>query len=259
MSLPSLFVSHGAPDLPLYETAPAVEFLKQLGTQLPRPKAILAVSAHWETRSPAVSIAPQPETIHDFGGFPPETYAFQYPAPGAPELAERVEKLLTQAGMSVTLDPSRGLDHGAWEPLMLMYPAADIPVTQLSVQPRLGTAHHLQLGRAIAPLREDDVLILASGAATHNLRAFGGYAFDAAPPAWVAAFDQWLAAAIAQGDTDALLHYRQVAPHAADNHPSEEHFLPLLVAMGAGGDRGIQLHHSTTYGILSMAAYGFGQ
>lgn len=259
MSLPTLFVSHGAPDLPLYETAPAVEFLKHLGAQWPRPRAILVVSAHWETRSPAVSTALQPKTIHDFGGFPPETYAFQYPAPGAPELAERVEKLLTQAGMSVTLDPDRGLDHGAWEPLMLMYPAADIPVTQLSVQPRLGTAHHLQLGRAIAPLREDDVLILASGAATHNLRAFGGYAFDAAPPAWVAAFDQWLAAAIAQGDTDALLHYRQVAPHAADNHPSEEHFLPLLVAMGAGGDRGIQLHHSTTYGILSMAAYGFGQ
>ncbi|GAB4159646.1 MAG: class III extradiol ring-cleavage dioxygenase [Cyanobacteria bacterium J069] len=262
MTLPSLFVSHGAPDLP-FQDAPAVDFLKQLGAQLPRPKAILVVSAHWETRSPAVSTALQPQTIHDFNGFSPEAYALQYPAPGAPELAERVGKLLTAAGLTVTLDPDRGLDHGAWEPLLLMYPDADIPLTQLSVQPGLGAAHHLQhhlqLGQAIAPLRQEAVLILASGAATHNLRAFGGYTFDAAPPAWVTEFDQWLEAAIAQGDVDALLSYRQVAPHAAQNHPSEEHFLPLLVALGAGGGRGTQLHHSTTYGILSMAAYAFGE
>lgn len=259
MSLfPTVFVSHGSPDL-LIRESPVRDFLKQLGTQLGKPKAILVVSAHWPTQIPTVSTAAQATTIHDFWGFPKELYQMQYPASGAPKLAERTTKLLTQAGFKAETDSSRGLDHGAWEPLMLMYPQADIPVAQLSIQPQLGTSYHLQLGGALAPLRQEDVLILASGSTTHNLQAFGAYAFDATPPDWVKQFDDWLKASIADKDIGGLLDYRKQAPHAALNHPSDEHLLPLFVALGAGGSlaNATQLHTSFTYGVLSMAAYSF--
>lgn len=257
--LPAIFVSHGAPDLPLHPTSPVLDFLKNLAGQFSQPKAILAVSAHWSSAVPTVSTASDMETIHDFGGFPQELYQLTYPAAGAPELADRVAQHLTHAGFETATHPSRGLDHGAWEPLMLMYPEADIPVTQLSIQPALGTAHHFQLGQALAPLLHEDVLILASGAATHNLRQFSTYEFDAAPPEWVQQFDDWLSDAISRYDVDALIDYRQRAPYAAQNHPTEEHLLPLFVALGAGGEnaRAIQLHSSFTYGVLSMAAYAF--
>jgi 4,5-DOPA dioxygenase extradiol len=261
---PTVFVSHGSPDT-VVQPSPSQSFLKQLGTALgketllDKPKAILVISAHWLTRVPTVSAASQPKTIHDFSGFPSELYALNYPAPGAPELADRVAELLRTAELEVEIDRDRGLDHGAWEPLMLMYPEADIPVTQLSLQPALGTAYHLRLGRALASLRQEGVLILASGSTTHNLRAFRGQLLDAAPPDWVKQFDQWLAEAVAQNDVKAMLDYRQQAPYAAENHPSEEHFLPLFVALGAAEERsGKQLHSSFTYGILSMAAYAFG-
>ncbi|MBD3884056.1 dioxygenase [Phormidium tenue FACHB-886] len=255
---PAVFISHGSPDLLLRES-PAREFLQQLGTQLGKPNAILVVSAHWLTPIPTVSAAAQASTIHDFGGFSPELYQMKYPAPGAPKLAEQTIKLLAQAGFETETDPSRGLDHGAWEPLLLMYPQADIPVTQLSIQPRLGTSHHLQLGRALAPLQQEDVLILASGSTTHNLRAFGAYPFDAPPPDWVKQFDEWLKASIAANDIGSLLDYRRQTPYATQNHPSDEHLLPLFVALGAGGRaaKGTQLHTSFTYGVLSMAAYAF--
>lgn len=257
-TFPALFVSHGAPDL-LLHSSPARAFLQQLGTQLGTPNAILVVSAHWLTRVPTVSTASQMTTIHDFGGFPKALYELKYTPPGAPHVAERTGKLLTQAGFEAAFQPNRGLDHGAWEPLMLMYPDANIPVTQLSIQPTLGTSYHLQLGRALASLRQEGVLILASGAATHNPRTFGQYALDATPPPWAQAFDGWLATAIAHNDTDALLDYRQQAPHAMQNHPSEEHLLPLFVALGAGGESAqrTQLHTSFTYGAFSMAAYAF--
>lgn len=255
---PSLFVSHGSPDL-LLHPSPARSFLQELGTPLSQPRAILVISAHWLSSQPTVSAASKPETIHDFWGFPSELYQLDYPAPGAPELADRVTKLLTEAGIECQVDPDRGLDHGAWEPLMLMYPDASIPVTQLSIQPRLGTTHHLRVGRALAPLRQDGVLILASGAATHNLQAFKRYTLDAEPPQWVEQFDQWLATAILNHDIDALLDYHHLAPHAVQNHPTAEHLLPLFVAIGAAGteSRGKQLHTSFSYGILSMAAYAF--
>lgn len=257
-TFPALFVSHGSPDL-LLHSSPALNFLKQLGTQLSRPKAILVISAHWLTRVPTVSTAPQVTSIHDFGGFPNELYQMNYSAPGAPELAEQTTKLLAQAGFETEIHPNRGLDHGAWEPLMLMYPEANTPVTQLSIQPHFGTSYHLQLGRALAPLRQEGVLILASGTTTHNLRAFGQYAFDAVPPEWVQQFDRWLAEVIAHNNTDALLDYRKQAPYTTQNHPSEEHLLPLFVALGAGGETatGTQLHTSFTYGVFSMAAYAF--
>ena len=255
---PAIFVSHGAPTLPI-EASPAREFLSSLGKTLGKPQAILVVSAHWESGEAAVSAVAQPETIHDFFGFPQELYRLTYPVPGAPDLAMRVSQLLGGKGVVTHVHPTRGLDHGAWVPLLLMYPEADIPVTQLTVQPELGTAHHLQLGEALRPLREQGVLILGSGGATHNLYEFGRHRHDAPPPAWVTGFQEWLARTIEGGNKDDLLHYRERGPDAARNHPSEEHFLPIFASAGAGdpATAGRRIHRSHSYGILAMDAYRF--
>lgn len=243
----------------IIEPSPAREFLGGLGATVGRPDAILAVSAHWETSAPAISLAERPETIHDFFGFPQQLYQLRYAAPGAPALAQRVAGLLQGVGFEVERDPSRGLDHGAWVPLMLMYPQADIPVTQLSIQDDLGPAHHQRLGKALAALRDENVLILASGSATHNLAYFRRYAINDAAPDWVGDFREWIAAAIAEGREQDLLDYRRRAPHAAENHPTEEHFLPLFVAMGTRTPDvpGRRVHASETYGVLAMDAYWF--
>ncbi len=258
MSLPTIFVSHGAPDLPLRPSL-AREFLLGLGQQLEKPTAILVVSAHWNTAAPLISAATSPPTIYDFTGFPAELYRLTYPAPGAPQLAQRVNSLLTAAGFDSEVVPNRGLDHGAWNPLLLIYPDADIPVTQLSIQPHQDAAYHLRLGQAIAPLRDEGVLILASGSTTHNLWELGRQADELAPPAWVSDFVEWLTAKVLAGDTDALVNYRQLAPAAERNHPSPEHLLPMFVALGASGvgTKGSQLHASYTYDVLSMAAFSF--
>lgn len=257
-SFPAVFVSHGAPTLAI-EQNDTVDFLKRLGGELGKPSAILCVSAHWNTEVPTVSGAERPETIHDFGGFPDELYRMRYPAPGAPGIAKRVQGLLGDAGLACTISPERGLDHGAWVPLRLMYPEADVPVTQLSVQPSLGAEHHLRLGRALTPLLEEGVLILATGSVTHNLSRIGR---GDAPPEWAGEFDEWLSRKISDGALDELLDYRRLAPHAPLAHPTDEHLLPLFVAMGAGsgeaGVRGRGLHRGWTWGSLSMAAYGFG-
>lgn len=257
--LPALFVSHGSPMLAL-EDGPARRFLTGLAADLPRPKAILVVSAHWETRTPVVSAASAPETIHDFGrGFPKALFAIRYSAPGAPELAARTAELLTAAGLPVSVHPDRGLDHGAWVPLGLAWPDADVPMTQLSIQPHLGPEWHRRLGEALRPLREEGVLIVASGALTHNLGEFFGRDLDAEAPDWVVAFGNWMHGAVTEGRADEALDYRSRAPHAARNHPTEEHLLPLFVAMGAGtpGAAGRRLHSSHTYGVLAMDAYAF--
>jgi 4,5-DOPA dioxygenase extradiol len=252
MSLPTIFVSHGSPTL-ILEDVPARAFLASLGQLLPRPKAIVAVSAHWDTDVPAVSLARKPETIHDFYGFPEALYRLHYAAPGAPELAERVAKLTGAAH-----DPHRGLDHGAWVPAMLGWPAADIPIFQLSVQPAESPAHHIALGRKLASLREEGILVMGSGSATHNLRALvrGG---DCEPEPWAQGFDDWLAETLEKGDEAALADYRARAPYAREAHPTDEHFLPLHVAYGAAGvgAHGRALHRSFTLGNLSMASYAF--
>jgi 4,5-DOPA dioxygenase extradiol len=256
---PSLFVSHGAPTLAL-EKGGAAEFLRGYGERLGRPEAILVVSAHWETDVPTVGTTPTPETIHDFRGFPAELYQMRYAAPGAPELAERAARLV-ESGMGGTVrrDPRRGLDHGAWVPLSLMYPEADIPVTQLSILREGGPAAHLTLGEAIRPLRDEGVLVLASGSATHNLYEFRGFDYDSAPPGWVSEFGDWVAGAIAEGRTAELLDYRRLAPSAERNHPTEEHLLPLFTALGAAspGTFGERVHSSHTYGVLAMDVYAF--
>jgi 4,5-DOPA dioxygenase extradiol len=257
--LPTLFLSHGAPTLALSQ-GPAAAFLKTLPGLLPeRPKAILVISAHWETAEPRLTSAEQNTTIHDFGGFGPILHAMRYDAPGAPQVATRAKALLAGVGLNAELDPNRGLDHGAWVPLILAWPDGDIPVVQLSVQTARGPDYHLRLGRALAPLRNEGVLIIGSGSWTHDLSSFRGQPEDAPEPGWVLDFADWTDAALMQGRLDDLLNYRTLAPHARRNHPTEEHFLPLLTAVGAGGGVSARrLHRSTTYGVLHMDAYAFG-
>ncbi|NNG25825.1 dioxygenase family protein [Telluria aromaticivorans] len=258
-AFPTIFLSHGSPMLALQDS-PARRFLQGLGKSLERPRAILAVSAHWETRgSASVSLASLPETIHDFGGFPRALFKIQYPAPGAPWTAERAAALLEASGLPVTCNADRGLDHGAWVPLSLMYPDADIPVTQLSLVQGAGPREHERLGQALAALREEGVLVIGSGALTHNLSEFRGQPVDAPVPPWVSEFGSWMKARLEANDHAALLDYRRLAPSGARNHPSEEHLLPLYVAMGAAGPgaRTVQLHASFEHGILAMDAYAF--
>jgi 4,5-DOPA dioxygenase extradiol len=250
--LPALFVSHGSPTLPL-DDCPARDFLRGLGATLPKPKAILAVSAHWDTPAPLLNAVARNATIHDFSGFPRALYEMRYEAPGAPALAEETASLLNAANLPAGIDTLRGLDHGAWVPLTLMYPAADIPVLQFSIQRRMGAAYHIALGRALKPLRED-VLILASGGFVHNLHAL---AWEGGPePEWSQHFAAFMHdALIARRDED-LADYRARAPDAAQAHPYDDHLMPLLVAYGAG-EKSERLHSSVTFGSLRMDAYRF--
>lgn len=248
--LPALFISHGAPDL-LLQDLPASRFLRGLAATLPRPRAIVVASAHWTTAEVAVETGARPATIHDFSGFAPELYAQRYAAPGDPALARDLAGRLGAAGISAAC-ATRGFDHGVWTPLAMLYPEADIPVVALSVQPRRDAAHHLTVGTALAGLRDEGVLVIGSGAMTHNLGELMP-AIDEAP-AWVAAFDEWAATA----DAANLAAWRRLGPQAARNHPTPEHFLPLLVAMGAGGGRpGRVQHRSTTWGVLRMTMLAF--
>ena len=244
--------------MPLEKSA-ANDFLRGLGAALGRPEAILMVSAHWDTERPAVSGATRPETIHDFYGFPPALYQLKYPAPGAPLLAGRVARLLGERGIAADIDPERGLDHGAWTPLILAYPKADIPVAQFSIQSHLGPAHHLRLGEALRPLRDEGVLIIASGGATHNLRELSRQRGNPVPQGWAVEFNEWLAGALESHRTGDLVAYRDHAPQAVRNHPTDEHLIPLFVALGAGDPGGAtqRLHSSIDSGVISMDAYRF--
>lgn len=255
---PSIFVSHGSPMLALTDT-PARRFLAGLSAMLSRPRAVLVVSAHWETAVPTVNAVVRNETIHDFFGFPRALYELGYPAPGDAALARRIATLVEEAGFPTAVDETRGLDHGAWVPLMLAYPGADVPVLQLSVQTALGPRHAFEIGKAIAPLREQGVLVIGSGSFTHDLRRFRGQAVDAPEAGDVTEFSAWMDKAIARNDIASLLDYRAMAPHAHDEHPTEEHLLPLFAAIGAGGGgTARRLHNSTEHAILRMDAYGFG-
>jgi 4,5-DOPA dioxygenase extradiol len=248
---PALFVSHGAPTLPL-EDSPARDFLRGLGKNFPWPEVILAVSAHWETDRPTFTSAPRNSALHDFRGFPKPLYDLRYDAPGAPDTAMHLVQTLEGAGIPASLNDRRGLDHGAWVPLMLMYPAGDIPVVQLSIQPRQGVAAHMALGKALRPFREKG-LILASGGFVHNLMALdweGG-----AEPEWSSRFSDWMDTAMIERRDD-LVHYRSRAPEASRAHPTEDHIMPLFVAYGAG-ETSRRLHQSATFGSLRMDAYAF--
>lgn len=247
--LPSLFVSHGSPTVLIEEDSPGRAFLSQLGHQIEKPKSILIVSAHWETESPMVTAGGPLDTIHDFYGFADELYEMSYRAQGDGDLSKKVQ---TQLGARV--DERRGLDHGAWSALKLMYPDADIPVVQLSLQSHLPAQYHYDIGKKLSGLRKEGVLIIGSGAATHNLRALKW--FDKSPDAWAIAYEDWLAKVVAEQDHAGLLDARQRAPHYSMAHPVDEHWLPIYVAMGAGGDMRL-LHRGFEHRNLSMAAVAF--
>ncbi|MCD9096061.1 dioxygenase [Luteimonas fraxinea] len=255
--LPALYISHGSPMTAL-QPGQVGERLAELARTLPRPRAIVIASAHWLARAPLVGSAATPETIHDFGGFPQALFDIQYPAPGDTALSARVADLLQAAGLPPQLDPQRGLDHGVWVPLRLLYPDADIPVVLVSIQPGLGPAHQFQIGRALAPLRDEGVLVIGSGSITHNLHDWRSYD-EARQAPYVQPFIDWLEQRLAAEDVDALLDYRKQAPFAERAHPTDEHLLPLYVAMGAGGTpmRAQRIDAGIDMGFLAMDIYRF--
>lgn len=255
--LPTLFISHGSPMLALEPGASAAP-LARLAAELPRPRAILVVSAHWETPDLRVTASPQPKIWHDFYGFPDALYQVQYPASGSPELAQRVSELLAADQLPVTLDAERPLDHGAWVPLSLMYPQADIPVVQLSLPSRLGPRLQDRIGKALRQLRTEGFLLIGSGSITHNLRELDWHAGPQSVTPWAQAFRDWMVQQLAANDDEALLDYRQRAPFAVRNHPSDEHLLPLYFARGAGGTPMHIEHSGFTLGALGMDIYRFG-
>ena len=255
---PVLFVSHGAPTFAL-EPGLLGPQLQAIGQQQTGIRAVLVVSPHWQTRGEVrVMTTAQPETIHDFGGFPAELYTLQYPAPGAPDVAEQAYQLLGAAGFPATLDARRGLDHGAWVPLYHLLPAANIPVFQVSLPYGITAEQCLALGQALAPLREQGVLIIGSGSMTHNL-------YELAAPgspteSYAVEFATWVRTAVQARALAALSRYRAEAPHAQRAHPTEEHFLPLLVALGATeeADAVRVLDGGIDFGVLSMESYAWG-
>jgi 4,5-DOPA dioxygenase extradiol len=256
----SLFVPHGAPTFALRPGA-AGAALSRVAATLPRPRAVIVVSAHWDTAEPAVGLADRPETLHDYWGFPRELYAIRYPATGCKEAAAEVLAGLRQAGFAAVGDGGRGLDHGAWIPLRLMFPEADVPVIPLSIQAAQGPAHHLAVGRALAPLVARGFLVVASGNLTHNLRDFQAASMGggAALPAYVREFPDWIWQRLEAGDLPALLDYRRLAPAAVRAHPSDEHLLPLYVALGAAGEgaRAERLHLGVDDYVIAMDAFAF--
>ncbi len=257
MTFPSLFLSHGAPTLAL-RNSHFTHAWAELGVVLGRPESILVVSAHWDTPAPEVTGAARLGTIHDFLGFPEALYRLRYEPPGAPALAARVASLLAGAGHATGTDPARGLDHGGWVPLRWMYPDADIPVAQLSVQSMRGAGHHLAIGRALAPLRDEGVLVLGSGGIVHNLRELDWSGRPVAPFPWACAFNEWMAARVAAGAVDELADYRRLAPSAERAHPTEDHLVPFFVALGAGGLPARRLTLEFDMGSLGMDGYAFG-
>lgn len=257
MTLPTLFISHGAPTFALDpgELGPR---LRALAAGLPTPRAILALSPHWMTRGLQINTSSAPETIHDFGGFPRPLYQLQYPAPGSAKVAAEVMEALGHQGIAVVANPNHGIDHGVWVPLVHMYPNADVAVVQISQPAIPSPLALLELGQALAQLRELGVLVYASGSLTHNLYAMGG-----GEPARerAALFGTWMWEHLRAGDLDALLDYRTRAPHAAWAHPTDEHLLPLFFALGAAGEAWShvrRLDGGITYDAIQMDSYAFG-
>lgn len=261
--MPSLFIAHGSPMLAI-ENNSYTQALNQLPNLLPRrPRAIVMFSAHWEAFAQEVGSMETFPTIHDFGGFPRELYEIQYPAKGDREIAEETVSLLQAAGVPVSLNTSRGLDHGHWVVLRMMYPNADVPVVALSVNPNLKPEQQYAIGKALSPLRAKDVLIIGSGSTIHNfsyldMRETSGGAFE-----WSLEFEEWLNRTLTAWNVADLAEYRTLAPHADKAVPvyGSEHFVPLLYAMGAADDQPVakRLHMSFRYGSLSHTIWQFGE
>lgn len=252
----SLFLGHGAPTLAL-STHPGAQAIIGLGQHLPRPRAVVVISPHRQATSFEVGIAPQFHAWHDFRGFAPELHALQYDPPGAPELAQHLLHAIASAGVPTRASDDARIDHGIWVPLRLMWPQADIPVVPVAIT-EAGPDAHLALGRALSGLAAQDVLVIGSGSITHNLGDLNfGDEFAPAYP-WAQRFDDWIADHLAAGDEPALCDYRSQAPRAMHAHPTEEHLMPLFVALGAGGAPGRALYRGMSYGSVSLSAYAFG-
>jgi 4,5-DOPA dioxygenase extradiol len=252
----SLFVSHGAPTFAL-EPGLAGPALTRLGQEMPRPTAVLVVSPHWMTQEVRVGLSETPATIHDFRGFEPAMYKLTYPAPGHPALAGKALTLLDRAGWQPVADAHRGLDHGAWVPLMHLYPDASVPVIQVSLPANLDGRSAYQLGEVLAPLQADGVWIVGSGSLTHNLYEVKWQSGHQAE--YAKAFSQWIREAILTSDHPRLINALTLAPHAQRAHPTTEHFLPLLVALGAGGQdaRASVIEGGIEHNVLSMDSFVF--
>ncbi|MBP7353166.1 MAG: dioxygenase [Comamonas sp.] len=257
--LPALFVSHGSPMFAVEpgDTGPALQrWGRALRAAYPQLRCVVVMSPHWMSRGLEVMAALQPETWHDFGGFPRVLYSLQYPAPGAPLLAQQVAQLLQAAGQQPVLNPERPMDHGAWVPLMHLFPQADVPVVQLSLPADADAAAVYALGQALRPLRDAGVLLVGSGSMTHNLRDFvtgqSGGRLDYVQP-----FSRWIEERIAARDTAALLDWLEQAPQARRAHPTDDHFLPLFFALGAGGPgtTASYLSREVQYGMLAMDSF----
>lgn len=262
--MPTLFISHGGPNIVIDESE-ARAFLQGLSAHAPRPKAIVVMSAHFETGGVTVVTDPNPEMIYDFRGFAPELYSMVYPAPGQPELAERIFALLKQAGLAPSRSEKRGYDHGTWTPLLLAWPQADIPVVQVSIDPDRDARWHHAVGRALAPLREEGVLLIGSGHITHNLREIiplmrGGTLTNPDLPRQVGAFVDWFADRLAARDLEALFDWKRRSPYPAENHPTDEHLMPIFFALGAAGDQAVaeRIHQSRPWGLFAYDSYRFG-
>ncbi len=261
--VPTVFVSHGGPDIVLNDT-PASRYLKSLPQLTGKPKAIVLVSAHFETDGPVVVTDAHPEMIYDFGGFQRELYELVYPAPGEPDVAMRVAHMLADAGFKPRIAPKRGYDHGAWTTMKLAFPQADVPIVQLSIDPHRDAAYHFALGRALAPLREEGVLLVGSGHITHNLSAVfgamrGGETPDPRMVQAVAEFTEWFADAFEEGDEAAILAWRARAPFVRENHPTDEHLMPLFFAYGAAGPdaKATRAHASKEMGFFAYDSWVF--
>ena len=252
---PALFISHGAPTFAL-EPGELGQKLGRLGATLDGVRAVVVVSPHWQTAGLRVSSHPTPETIHDFYGFPDALYTLRYPVASSPEAAQMVVTLIEDAGLQARLDPEQGLDHGVWVPLRHLRPEADIPVTCVSLPIDATPQSAWQLGQALAPLRKRNMLILASGSLTHNLSEFRGPTVTEVSP-YVTEFARWMKDQVQCRDQASLTQYRQLAPHAVRAHPTEEHLLPLFVALGAtnASDQFEEITSEVRYGMLSMASY----
>ena len=263
--LPTYFISHGGGPWPWMADqlagayGPLAASLQAMPGQLGvTPKAVLVISGHWEEPEFTVMASPRPPMVYDYYGFPPHTYQIHYPAPGAPELAERVQQLIQGAGFAARLDTKRGFDHGTFTPLAVIYPNADVPVLELSMRVGYDPQEHIALGRALAPLRDEGVLILGSGLSYHNLRQFGPAA--RAPSA---AFDQWLQqtlVASSPSERIARLLDWAAAPGARLSHPQEDHLLPLMVAVGAASEEPGRCvyHQDDFFGGISVSSFMFG-
>ncbi|KKK39092.1 MFS transporter [Mesobacillus campisalis] len=258
--MPSLFIAHGAPLIAI-ENNEYTKYLNQLGQDLPRPKAVVLFSAHWESKVQQVSRVHEYNTIYDFGGFDPQLYTIQYPARGDHDISKEIEDLFTENGIAFENDTSRGLDHGAWVVLRLLYPNADVPVIAMSVNPKLTTEEQYNIGKSLSELREKDILVIASGGTVHNLRALK-WADNGQVDSWALEFDDWLAKKLENWNVESLFNYDSLAPHAALAVPpyGNEHFIPIFYAMGAAANnpRATLLHRSFRYGNLSHSVWQFG-